>query len=255
MEIKHTLPSPIKVTYRHKLFAYVNLVSLFVLPLTLLTLFLIKQNYTNSQFIVGVVFLIFFFPYCAKNIYFQIKEIKNKTYFNTLNLSKYQKIRKAFEPVFIAIAFLILLLSVILFSLVRVAGASMRPTYEDGQLVAIKTFRIQPVRGKVYVLSVKTNGGKTFNIIKRIYALPGDTVEISYLSLIVENKEVRPLGFTWFKDNEISNIKKYTLNKTNEPGKYRVKPNSYLFFGDNFRNSQDSRTGTLFVQKIIGEVI
>ena len=255
MEIKHTLPSPIKATYRHKLFAYVNLVSLFVLPLTLLTLFLIKQNYTNSQFIVGVVFLIFFFPYCAKNIYFQIKEIKNKTYFNTLNLSKYQRIRKALEPVFMAIAFVILLFSIILFSLVRVAGTSMRPTYEDGQLVAIKTFRIQPVRGKVYVLSVKTNNGQTINVIKRIYALPGDTVEISNYDLKVENKVVTPLGFIRFNDFEITNMQKYTLSKTNEPGKYRVRPNTYLFFGDNFRNSQDSRTGTLFVQKIIGEVI
>lgn len=255
MEIKHSLPSPIKATRAHKLFAYINLVSFFVLPLTLLTLFLIKQNYTNSQFIVGIVFFIFLLPYCAKNIYLQIKEIKNKTYFNTLNLSKYQKIRKALEPISIAIAFSIFLLSLILFSLVRVSGSSMRPTYENGQLVFIKTFRVQPVRGKVYVLSVKTNSGQTVNVIKRIYALPGDTVEISYLSLTVENKDVRPLGFTWFKDNEISNIKKYTLNKTNEPGKYRVKPNNYLFFGDNFRNSQDSRTGTLFVQKIIGEVI
>ncbi len=255
MEIKHTIPSPIQATRAHKLFAYTNLVSLFVLPLTLLTLFLIKQNYVNSQFIVGIVFFIFFLPYCAKNIYFQIKEIKNKTYFNTLNLSKYQRIKKALEPVSVAIAFLIILLSIILFSLVRVAGTSMRPTYEDGQIVAIKTFRIKPVRGRVYVLSVKTNSDQTINVIKRIYALPGDTVEISYLSLTVENKEVRPFGFTWFKDNEISNIKKYTLNKTNEPGKYRVKPNAYLFFGDNFRNSQDSRTGTLFVQKIIGEVI
>ncbi len=252
MEIKHTLPNPIQATRAHKLFAYTNLVSLFVLPLTLLTLFLIKQNYTNSQFIV---FLIFYWPYCAKNIYFQIKEIKNKTYFNTLNLSKYQKRKKALEPVSVAIAFVIILLSIVLFSLVKVAGTSMRPTYEDGQIVAIKTFRIKPVRGRVYVLSVKTNSGKTFNVIKRIYALPGDTVEISYLSLTVENKEVRPFGFTWFRDNEISNIKKYTLNKTNGPGKYRIKPNTYLFFGDNFRNSQDSRTGTLFVQKIIGEVI
>lgn len=255
METKHTLPSPIKATPTHKLFAYVNLVFLFALPLTLLTLFLIKQNYTNSQFIVGVVFLIFFFPYCAKNIYFQIKEIKNKTYFNTLNLSKYQRIRKALEPVSVAIAFLIILLSIILFSLVRVAGTSMRPTYEDGQLVAIKTFRIKPVRGKVYVLSVRTIRGKTINVIKRIYALPGDTVEISNFRLKVENKEVKPLGFTGFSDYEINNMQKYTLSKTYEQDKYLVKPNTYLFFGDNFRNSQDSRTGNLFVQKIIGEVI
>lgn len=255
MEIKHTLLSPIQATRAHKLFAYVNLVSFFVLPLTLLTLFIIKQNYTNSQFIVGIVFLIFFFPYCAKNIYFQIKEIKNKTYFNTLNLSKYQRIRKALEPVSLAIAFVIILLSIVLFSLVRVSGTSMRPTYEDGQLVVIKTFRIQPVRGKVYVLSVKTNSGKTINVIKRIYALPGDTVEISTFHLKVENKEVRPIGFTWFKDKDISNMQKYTLNKTSEKDKYRVKPNTYLFFGDNFKYSQDSKTGTLFVQKIIGEVI
>ncbi len=255
MEIKHTLPSPIQATRTHKLFAYTNLVTLFVLPLTLLTLFLIKQNYTNSQFIVGLVFLIFYLPYCAKNIYFQIKEIKNKTYFNTLNLSKYQRIRKAFEPVSVAIAFLIILLSIILFSLVRVAGTSMRPTYEDGQIVAIKTFRIKPVRGKVYVLSVKGTNGKTFNVIKRIYALPGDTVEISNLDLKVENKLVTPLDFTRFSNKEISNMRKYTLNKIEELGKYRVKPNTYLFFGDNFRNSQDSRSGTLFVQKIIGEVI
>lgn len=255
MEIKHTLPSPIQATHAHKLFAYTNLVALFVLPLTLLTLFLIKQNYTNSQFIVGVVFLIFFFPYCAKNIYFQIKEIKNKTYFNTLNLSKYQRIRKALEPISLAIAFVIILLSIILFSLVRVSGTSMRPTYEDGQLVAIKTFRIQPVRGRVYVLSVKTNTGKIINVIKRIYALPGDTVEISNYDLKIENKVVTPPGFIRFSDFEITNLQKYTLSKTNEPGKYRVKPNTYLFFGDNFKNSQDSRTGTLFVQKIIGEVI
>ncbi len=255
MEIKHTLPSPIQATRAHKLFAYTNLVSLFVLPLTLLTLFLIKQNYTNSQFIVGLVFLIFYLPYCAKNIYFQIKEIKNKTYFNTLNLSKYQRIKKALEPVSMVIAFVILLMSIILFSLVRVSGASMSPTYENGQLVAIKTFRIQPVRGRVYVLSVKDMNGKTFNVIKRIYALPGDTVEISNIDLKVENQEVRPLGFTRFSDKEISNMRKYTFNKTNEPGKYRVKPNTYLFFGDNFRNSQDSRTGNLFVQKIVGEVV
>lgn len=255
MEINHTLPSPIKAPFSYKLFAYVNLITYFVLPITLLILFSIKQNYINSQFIVGVVFFIFFLPYCAKNIYLQIKEIKNKTYFNTLNLSKYQRIKKALQPVSMAFAFVIILLSIILFSLVRVSGASMSPTYENGQFAIIKTFRIQPVRGRVYVLSVKDLNNKTFNVIKRIYALPGDTVEISNLDLKVENKLVIPLGFTRFSDKEISNMRKYTLNKTNELGKYQVKPNTYLFFGDNFKNSQDSRTGTLFVQKIIGEVI
>ncbi len=255
MEINHTLPSPIKAPFSYKLFAYVNLSTYFVLPLTLLILFSIKQNYINSQFIVGVVFFIFFLPYCAKNIYLQIKEIKNKTYFNTLNLTKYQRIKKALQPVSMAFAFVIILLSIILFSLVRVSGASMSPTYENGQFTVIKTFRIQPVRGRVYVLSVKDLNNKTFNVIKRIYALPGDIVEISNIDLKVENQEVRPLGFTRFSDKEISNMRKYTLNKTNELDKYRVKPNTYLFFGDNFKNSQDSRTGTLFVQKIIGEVI
>lgn len=255
MDSKNPLVSPVSATLSKKIYAIFNLTLAIFLPLAMLIFFSLKQNYTTVQIAVGVAFFILFLPYCAKNVYFQIKEINNKTYLNTINLSKFQIVRKVSEPFILTVFWTLFLLYLVFFSYVKIAGDSMRPTYVDGQVVFIKTFRVKPATNKVYVIAVSEDNGKIYNVIKRIYALPGDKITLTETKLEVDGKTVLPRGFTRFSDRDIENLKKSTLDKSYDYNQYWVKDNTYLFFGDNFTNSRDSRTEGLRFKKIIGEVI
>jgi len=123
----------------------------------------------------------------------------------------------------------------------KVYGTSMLPTIEEGEYIMVSKaayFFGQPHRGDIIVFD-SPQDTKT-DLIKRIIALPGDTVEI-------RDDKVTVNGTTLAEP--------YTL----EPPHYLVLPEEipaghYFVLGDNRNNSSDSHRGwTVPRQNIVGK--
>ena len=123
----------------------------------------------------------------------------------------------------------------------KVYGYSMLPTIQNGDYIIVNKaayFFSPPQRGDIIVLeSPRTNDP---DLIKRIIALPGDTVEIKMDTVYVNNT---PL------------VEPYIFEKphyTFPPEK--LPPDNYFVLGDNRNNSADSHTGwTLPRTNIVGK--
>jgi signal peptidase I len=122
----------------------------------------------------------------------------------------------------------------------KVEGYSMEPTLDDGQYLLINKIGMhfhQPERGDIIVFQYPLDPSKSF--VKRVIALPGDTVEIRDQQTIVDGKVVR---------------EPYIRNPEN--GFYPrtvVPPGQYFVLGDNRNNSSDSRAWGMLPEKdVIG---
>jgi len=129
-----------------------------------------------------------------------------------------------------------------------VEGASMFPTFKNGDYVIADelTYRFRsPNRGEVIVFRPPQQANDYY--IKRIIGLPNEEVEIKDGSVIIYNKE-HPGGFI---------LKESYLIDSQTPGdqKISLKDNEYYVLGDNRYASYDSRAwGSFTKDKIIGMV-
>ena len=132
----------------------------------------------------------------------------------------------------------------------RVSGSSMYPTYHDGQFAIMnKFFYKNPNYGDVIIFhsDLENPNGilePTKRLIKRIIALPGDTITVSSGSVYVNGEKLDEtyLPEGTYTDGEITD--------------YIVPENSYFVMGDNRGNSTDSRyLGAISKEAIIGKVI
>src|SRR3989344_1501738 len=128
-----------------------------------------------------------------------------------------------------------------------VRGASMEPTFEDGEYLIIDelTYHFRsPERGEVLVFRYPQDPSKFF--IKRIVGLPGETIEI--------------------RDNKIFLVKGEEKIRLEEPfleqalttpdGVVKLGEEEYFMLGDNRLFSSDSRKwGNLDGDLIIGKVL
>lgn len=123
----------------------------------------------------------------------------------------------------------------------RVCGSSMFPTIQDGDYIIVNKaayFFSPPQRGDIIVLESPCKNDP--DLIKRIIALPGDTIEVNNGIVFVNNT---PLFEPYIFDKP-----QYTLPPQ------KIPPDNYFLLGDNRNNSADSHTGwTLPRQKIIGK--
>ena len=142
----------------------------------------------------------------------------------------------------IALTIVIFILLQITFQTFIVVGSSMEPNFEEEQrLLIIKTVYHfhEPERGDVIVFSPV--GSHQADYIKRIIALPGDTVEVKTGAVYVNDS---PLDEPYIKDPPA-----YTLPER------KIPDNNYFVLGDNRNNSNDSHNGwTVPRQNIIGKV-
>jgi signal peptidase I len=127
-----------------------------------------------------------------------------------------------------------------------VIGSSMEPSFQDGQrlLVSKTAYKFhEPERGDVIVFHLPN--GQKVDYIKRIIALPGETVEIKKGTVyIYQNDEALPLD----EDSYIDDPPDYTFQR------YKVPGNSYFVLGDNRNNSNDSHNDWVVPrEKIIGK--
>ena len=124
---------------------------------------------------------------------------------------------------------------------VIIIGISMEPSFHSEQRILISkvTYRIhEPERGDVIVFR-PTNSEKG-EFIKRIIALPNDTVEVKDDAVYVNG--------TRLKEPYIKNTPSYYLDKKKIPA------DNYFVLGDNRNQSNDSHNGWVVPrQNIVGK--
>ncbi len=129
-----------------------------------------------------------------------------------------------------------------------VKGASMEPNFYDSEYLIIDelSYRFRdPMRGEIVVFRYPRDPSQFF--IKRVVALPGETVEITDGNVMIYNEE-HPNGMLLEEDY---------LAEEQTNGKERVTLGSdeYFVLGDNRDSSLDSRSfGTLDRDNLIGRV-
>ncbi|MDR3563833.1 MAG: signal peptidase I [Negativicutes bacterium] len=112
--------------------------------------------------------------------------------------------------------------------LYMVEGPSMRPTLLNGERLVVNKFIYRfktPERGDVLVFRFPKDPSRDF--IKRVIAIPGDTIEI---------KDSRV-----FLNGQLQN-EPYILERSRIPFPLKTVPEGHIFvMGDNRNNSEDSR--------------
>lgn len=135
----------------------------------------------------------------------------------------------------------------------QVRGASMEPNLSDGQYILTDkiSYRFgEPRRGDIVIF--KAPADETYDYIKRVIALPGETISIKEGKIIIKNSE-HPKGFELEEP--------YPTNGESSPGsvleggtELKLSDNSYFVLGDNRSQSYDSKDwGELPRKNIIGK--
>lgn len=123
----------------------------------------------------------------------------------------------------------------------EVIGHSMEPTYYEGDKVFVSRLN-NPSRGDIVIVKEDSK-----NVIKRVVALPGDTIEIKDSMLFVNNKLVEEPYLN-------PNVLEYSGGCAEEG--IKLNENSYFILGDNRNVSKDSREiGPISKDMIVGVVI
>lgn len=127
-----------------------------------------------------------------------------------------------------------------------VNGASMVPTFDDGDYLIVDelTYRLrEPKRGEVLVFRYPKDPSKFF--IKRIVGLPGETIEVESNTFIVEKSGTKVvLDDMYLRPNTVDYL--HTTLESDE----------YFVMGDNRNASSDSRIwGPVNKSELIGRPI
>ncbi|WP_106497792.1 signal peptidase I [Lentibacillus sp. Marseille-P4043] len=144
------------------------------------------------------------------------------------------------KAIFIAIL-LAFFLKTFVFATSIVEGESMVPTLEDGERVIFNKFVYlfdEPDRGDIVIIQRPIK-----NYVKRVIALPGETVEMQGHQLYIDGQKYNK---TFVSEDAI--------NHTGNFGPIQVPENNYFVMGDNRAISKDSRNGLGFINEdnIIG---
>jgi signal peptidase I len=128
---------------------------------------------------------------------------------------------------------------------VRIEGDSMAPLLCDHEAIFINriVYHLEPIqRGDVVVFAYPLDGTKSF--IKRIVALPGETVEIRQ-GLVYVNGNCLPEAYVPSQYVDLSDF-----------GPMQVPSDSYFVMGDHRSSSNDSRVfGTVARRLIHGRAV
>jgi signal peptidase I len=146
-------------------------------------------------------------------------------------------------------ASIFLVIYIFLFRPFQVSGESMFPTYKDKEyiLTSLIALRFEDLkRGDVIVFHAPNDTEKDF--IKRVMAIPGDSIYIKEGFIYVNNKKVEENPY--LKDD----VRTYGGSFMKEGQSVTVPPENYIVMGDNRQFSSDSREwGFLPQDKIIGK--
>lgn len=146
-----------------------------------------------------------------------------------------------FKAIFLSIL-TALFLQTFVFATSIVEGVSMEPTLRDGErLMFNKIIYLldEPKRGDIIIIRQRD-----FNYVKRIIALPGETIETKDSVLYINGeKYIQPF------------LSEETIRRTGNFGPVKIPEDSYFVMGDNREFSKDSRNGLGYIQRneIIGK--
>ena len=127
-----------------------------------------------------------------------------------------------------------------------VKGPSMQSTFQDGDYVLIDeiSYRFQaPERGDVVIFIAPNEPDEHY--IKRIIALPGETIQIRDSKVIIFNKK-NPKGFV-LDESGYLDPNQITQGELTQ----KLDEDDYFVMGDNRLHSSDSRVWGLLNRKLI----
>lgn len=119
----------------------------------------------------------------------------------------------------------------------KVTGNSMNDVLLNGDTVMIDSFSYRitsPKRYDIIVFKKTEKNGEQVEYIKRIVALPGETIQIIDGKIYVNDEEIKDLR-----------IKENIVNSGLAKEKIKLDYDEYFVIGDNINNSEDSRSNTV----------
>ena len=129
----------------------------------------------------------------------------------------------------------------------KVSGLSMFPTMHDGDFLLTEkvTYKLgDPKRGQIIVLKNPRDESQDF--IKRVIALPGDTVKVEGDKVFVNGGQIAD---AYLPTNTPTHAGSFLTEGTT----IKAGPNQYFVMGDNRGHSSDSREwGPITKQEIVG---
>lgn len=142
-----------------------------------------------------------------------------------------------------------LVIYIFLFRPFQVNGKSMDPTFEDQEYVLTNIFILhfeEAKRGDVIVFKAPVDPDKDF--IKRVIAVPSDTISIKNGTVYVNDQKLDQSAFL------TSDVKTYEGSFLGAEESVTVPNDSYFVMGDNRMHSSDSREwGFVKKSEIIGK--
>ncbi|WLV25523.1 signal peptidase I [Aciduricibacillus chroicocephali] len=156
-------------------------------------------------------------------------------------------------PLMLVAIMLGMMVHAVLFVNYIVDGKSMEPSFDDGNTLEVNRIAYNLHEAKRFdVIVFHANENEDF--VKRIIALPGETIEFRDDSLFVDGKQIEE---PFLKNRIHDQIGQYTEDFTlkEKTGKQTVPPNAVFVMGDNRPDSYDSRAfGFVEKEQIVGKV-
>jgi signal peptidase I len=162
---------------------------------------------------------------------------------------KFIKVLYEFVEAFVISASIFVVVYLFLMQPHQVKGASMLPNFKDKEYLLtdkITYKRSEPKYGDVIVFKAPVN--ENYDFIKRVIAVPGQTVMVKNGKVFVDGKQLEE---SYLGDNVMTNSGQFLL----EGESYVVQAGEVIAFGDNRSHSSDSRDwGPVPEQNIVGRV-
>ncbi|WP_275670682.1 signal peptidase I [Neobacillus notoginsengisoli] len=132
-----------------------------------------------------------------------------------------------------------------LFSPYIVEGSSMEPTLHNQEKIFVNKMG-DFKRGDIVVIK-----GPVENYVKRVIALPGDTIEMKNDQLLINGKKIKEPYLT----GNLTLAKQFGSKLTGDFGSFIVPKGDLFVMGDNRLHSTDTRNGLGFIKKssIVGK--
>ena len=126
---------------------------------------------------------------------------------------------------YLVILIIVLVLRTYVFTPIKVNGTSMVPTLDGGEFMLLTKYNKNDLnRNDIVIVTIKHSDVKE-DIIKRIIAMPGETISCKDGIIYINSKKVE---------------EKYGKGVTNDFEKVKLGKDEYFVLGDNRANSLDS---------------